>query len=405
MKDARSAIKENQRILDEERGKARPDSEAILAAEAAIAKNEQILRRTSAAHRSLTGGMVLLKAELMKLTKEYGTTVKKLDAAVQLLDEAKRARDDAQRSLTDKFNTTPTIDQESEDKVRTYVEALRDQIAATKSYTETLAKLRALGLDDKTYQKLLDEGLAGKDFAESLLAGGQGAVDSINKLDAELLAASTTLAKNAATALYQAGVDAAQGLVNGLRAKRKDLEEEMDALAKRMVMAIKRQLRMKSPSQIFVEIGRLTMDGLTKGLADGGVGAEKTMQSAATNLADATKSALANLPSMLSGIIDMDPTITPVLDLSTVERDAQKLGDLTNVVPITAAASYGQATAASQEVSAAQRAAAEAAAAGSGVSFSFEQNNTSPKALDDVEIYRQTKNQLAQVKEALGLVS
>ena len=99
----------------------------------------------------------------------------------------------------------------------------------------------------------------------------------------------------------------------------------------------------------------------------------------------------------------MQPTITPVLDLSQVERDARKLGGLTNVTPITAAASYGQASA----ISDAQRKAMAqtAQAVQGGTTLMFEQNNYSPEALSDVEIYRQTKNQLGHIKNALGLVS
>jgi hypothetical protein len=95
-------------------------------------------------------------------------------------------------------------------------------------------------------------------------------------------------------------------------------------------------------------------------------------------------------------------TITPVLDLSQVQKDASKIQDLSNVIPITAAASYGQAAAISDQTQASAAAQAEADAQ-KVVNFNFEQKNESPKALDEVEIYRNTKNQLSQVKSALGL--
>jgi len=401
---ARKAIQENQRILDEERSQAQPDYEAIRAAEAAIARNEEVLRRTESAQRTLIGSLVVQKGKLMGLKGEYDSLTKKLEAAKSALDKLRSDKDQALSSYTDKYSATPTIDKESETMVWDYVDALQAQIDATKSYTETLAALREAGLDDTTYRKLLDEGLAGKEFAERLLAGGETAIAELGTLDKELLAASKTLAENASKELYDAGIQAAKSLVEGLKSERQNLAAEMDFMAKMMVQAIRKRLKMKSPSQIFVEIGRLTMEGLAQGLSEGSASVKTTMANTANNLVDATKSALAKVPSALSGIIDMDPTITPVLDLSTVEKDAQKLSDLTNVVPISAAASFGQASTVSQEVSAAQRVAAEEAAA-AGVSFNYEQNNYSPEALSDVEIYRQTRNQLSQVKEGLGLVS
>ena len=346
---ARKAIKKNQKILDEERSKAQPDYEAIKAAEKAIAKNEEILRRTNVVQMKLIGTMVLQKNELIKLKDEYGDLTKKLDKAKQKLDELKEKRKSLRESLTTKYSDTPDFDDEATNQVWAYEDALRSQIDATVEYADILAQLREMKLDDTTYQKLLDEGLAGKEFAEQLLAGGQTAVDSVNALDTELLAASTTLANNAASAMYDAGVKAAKSLVDGLKAERQNLKAEMDVLAGIMVKSIRKALKMKSPSQIFVEIGRLTMAGLADGLNAGKEGIKQSMEGTAKTLVDATKSALAKVPDMMSGIIDMDPTITPVLDLSSVEKDAQKLGDLTNVVPITAAASYGQATAISAE--------------------------------------------------------
>jgi hypothetical protein len=71
------------------------------------------------------------------------------------------------------------------------------------------------------------------------------------------------------------------------------------------------------------------------------------------------------------------------------------------VTPITAAASYGQASLISAEQLAAQT--EELAVPLGGTSVKFEQNNYSPEALTEIEIYRQTKNQLSQLKSALSL--
>jgi len=364
--------------------------------------NTAALKNSRNARVELNKGMDDEKRRLLGLKKDYDDITKQLETAQQALDDAIRARDDAKKSLTDKFDQTPTVDDNSTTKVQDYIKALTQQIAATQSYTDTLAKLRAMGLDDTTYQKLLDEGLAGKDFAEQLLKGGQTAIDSVNALDAQLLAAATTLATNASQTLYQAGVDAAKGLVDGLKSQQDALEKQMDSIAKAMVNAIKRALKIKSPSQIFIELGQLTLDGLSQGIDKGGDGAKKALQSTAADLVNTARSTLGRLPSALGDMMDLDPTITPVLDLSSVKRDAAKLGDLTNVVPITAAASFGQASAISTEKAAAGAEQA-AAAASAGPSFNFEQNNYSPEALSEIEIYRQTRNQFSQLKSLVGI--
>ena len=84
-----------------------------------------------------------------------------------------------------------------------------------------------------------------------------------------------------------------------------------------------------------------------------------------------------------------------------MERQAARLDDMTNVTPITAAASYGQASAISQEKQTAD--VADQASEPSAPVINFEQTNNSPKALDEAEIYRQTNNQLAHLRKGLGL--
>jgi phage-related protein len=209
--------------------------------------------------------------------------------------------------------------------------------------------------------------------------------------------------------LFEAGLDIAtaivEGIVDGLGfVAQKIIRPVIEKLFSWMPGAIKKLLGIHSPSTVFAEIGEQTMMGFVVGVENTQPALEGSIESAADNVIDAAKSSFGNMPDLLGDVMDMEPVITPVLDLTQVEKDAQKIGDISNVVPITAAGSFGQAAATSQEVSAAQRAAEEAAAAG-GVSFSYEQNNYSPEALSDVEIYRQTKNQLSQVKAGLGLVS
>ena len=96
--------------------------------------------------------------------------------------------------------------------------------------------------------------------------------------------------------------------------------------------------------------------------------------------------------------INANPTITPILDLTHVRSQAGELSKLTTVAPITAAVSLNQASRISP-LTADQQAAMLAG----GSAVHFEQNNYSPKALTNVEIYRQTRNQLSQLKTALAV--
>jgi tape measure domain-containing protein len=430
------------------RGEKKPDNDAIADAvkesqdletqideeTVAIGKNAKALRAARDIRRLVTQGFKDEKAQLLALKDGYAVITKQLEDAQSALDEATRTRADAQKRLTDQYNVKPDIDQLVSDalaeadmtqqerldkqtkaeedaakrrkinQVELYKQALQEQIVATAKYQATLQKLRELGLDDDTYNKLLEKGLSGQEFADQLLASGKAGIDKINALDAQMLQKSTDLAKQAAANLYNAGVAAAQGLVDGLTTKKADLEKAMTSLADSMVNQIKAKLKIRSPSRVFMEVGRFTTQGLAKGMSDSAglvAGAADSLANEATN---ALRGSLSNILDTVGGEVDPTLTITPVLDLTQFRKDAATMG-MDNVVPISAATSYGQASATYQEVSASQKAAADAAAESAKPSVTFEQNNFSPESLNDVEIYRKTNNQLGKLKSALGIPS
>jgi len=165
---------------------------------------------------------------------------------------------------------------------------------------------------------------------------------------------------------------------------------------------VKKLLGIRSPSTVFREIGEFMMLGTSGGVdAKAGV-VTQSIRSAADDMVATLRSTLSVVPDILDGLMDVDPVITPVLDLSNVQAGAKELAGLTNVTPITAAASYGQAASISAEQEAAQTAQAEAAPPPAEVKF--EQNNYSPEALSTLDIYRRTKNQVSQAKGVLGII-
>jgi hypothetical protein len=286
----------------------------------------------------------------------------------------------------------------SVDQLATYEDALKHQTDAVGAYNSTLQQLRKLGLDDATYQKLVDDGVADQAFAKQLLAGGKGAVDKLNKLDKNLQTVSQRLGTNVGKNMFQAGVDAARGIVEGLDEKKSDIYKKMREIGNEMVEQLKKELKIKSPSEVFAEIGAYSMEGFAMGFED----SSHILVAATDQVAKDAVSAMQKSMKIISGAVmdtlDVNPTITPVLDLSLVQMQSRQLAAMTNVTPTV---SYNQASLISAQQQAAQAVDLEAPVVGTSVKF--EQNNYSPEALSSIEIYRQTRNQLALIKSALAL--
>jgi tape measure domain-containing protein len=375
------------------------DNDAIEKATAALAQARKERALSGAAYRTVTQDLDDENAKLKRLANSYEAVSNKLAAAQDKLKDAIKTRDDYKASIKDQYNDLPDIDKET--KVQDYISELEKKVKDTQTFAVVLQKLRGLGLNDTAYKDLLAKGVDALPFATELLNGGKDAVTQINTLGSELDKISGQIGKSASTNLYQAGVDAAQGLVNGLKAKQTEIAAQMNVIAKSMVTAIKTALGIKSPSRVFMKMGQFTGDGLVKGLQGSTRTVGKATDAVGQEAIDRMKASMLKMTDIIGKDVDMNPTIKPVLDLTNVKKNSAKLGAMLGAKPISVESTYSSAKFAAEGYSQNQTAAVAPAVDGKPVDLTFIQNNTSPKALSQAEIYRQTRNQISVAKGVL----
>jgi tape measure domain-containing protein len=212
--------------------------------------------------------------------------------------------------------------------------------------------------------------------------------------------------RHRAPEIRKAGWNLASALIEGLTGGFGDLWHKVTGkvteLAHHLPHWFRKLWGIKSPSTVFREIGKFAMDGLAQGLGDSSV-VDKAAETSGHGAIRAMKKTMANVPGLLDGI-NTSPTITPVLDLSQVEKHAGRIHDLTKAPPVTLATnSMAQVAALAHEKLRTDRAHAEAATKAAKPSVEFKQFNTSPEALPPREIYRRTNNQLSKIRKEVGL--
>lgn len=117
------------------------------------------------------------------------------------------------------------------------------------------------------------------------------------------------------------------------------------------------------------------------------------------------RKSIAEMSEMVNREVDTNPKITPVIDLSEIRRGAQELNNTMSDRQLMFDSSFSKAKDASfryQVNREALAAASEKSEVVAGTKLEYNQYNTSPKALSEAEIYRQTKNQLSTLKGALN---
>jgi tape measure domain-containing protein len=193
-----------------------------------------------------------------------------------------------------------------------------------------------------------------------------------------------------------------EGIVRGIAA---GAGKVWDAIGNVATGALKHAmgiLDIGSPSKKFKKIGMWTTEGFALGIiANANMVDEATAKISKGSLA-VMKNAVKNLAYIVPDNININPVISPVLDLSNVEKSSSKLGDMLTPPPLdVAATSY---TAAKISGGYSQRNISETiktdtnAVGNDKAPIVYNQYNTSPKALSPAEIYRQTKNQLSSVR-------
>ena len=184
-----------------------------------------------------------------------------------------------------------------------------------------------------------------------------------------------------------------QGMINGIGSLAGTLASRALSLITSLPGKVKKFLHIGSPSKVFYDIGVNIMLGLIGGIDDN---ADEAVQSVA-NMTQSLMDAMGAIPDLS----EMNPTITPVLDLTQVQAGADQMSSIFATTPVVASVSADQAgsISASQAVAGG---ATDTTAPDKSV-IKFEQNNYSPESLSPVEIYRQTKNQLSQMRTALAL--
>jgi hypothetical protein len=179
--------------------------------------------------------------------------------------------------------------------------------------------------------------------------------------------------------------------------------------AKEMVEAINAEIEkveeINSPSKVTYEYGKYIVLGISNGIRDYTSEAVASTNEMAKEIVDNANTIISLITEAINTDIDSQPTIRPVLDTSDIDNKAKFINRMFNDADLALAYKasreindiaitkanvvYGNAEAKDSSNQNPQQ-------------INFTQNNYSPKALNRYEIYRQTNNQIRQLKGALS---
>lgn len=159
-----------------------------------------------------------------------------------------------------------------------------------------------------------------------------------------------------------------------------------------------------SPSKKMIWMSHMLVLGVSKGLDKYGDIAVKSSVDMSENMVDSMAKTLTGLSSVLGNdLIDFNPTIAPVLDLTQVKSEAQSLNDILGLPAFDVSNSASSARNANNGFESNRNNDDSTDNTNTtGDTYNYTQYNTSPKALTPTEIYRQTNNLISKTKTKKG---
>lgn len=219
--------------------------------------------------------------------------------------------------------------------------------------------------------------------------------------------------RNNDKALSDAGINLGtaiiEGIATGIRNGADTIIDAAIAAAGSALKAAKDKLKIFSPSRVFRdEVGRPIAEGWALGIKKnaylvdreivrtGEKGKKKMLKATMIHMS-------ANIAKDIDKNLTISPTISPVLDLEKLKKGATQIGTLLKSRPIDLASmSKARATSIASDREATRINSIENESRVARETPLIQQNNYSPKPLDPIEVYKNTKNLLSLTKEALN---
>lgn len=213
-------------------------------------------------------------AKLVKLANKEVSLAAKMKTATKALGDQLKARDklaaDVKKGVLDSANITAnaTGGQVSAASILANLTAKMQQ---AKQFAQQLAALKKKGVRSDLIAQIAQAGVEqGSGAAAALATASASQISQINATQKQLVGAATQAGDTAGTAMYGAGIQAANGLIKGLKSQQKEIEKQMASIGTSMAKAIKKSLGIHSPSKVFAdEVGRWIPAGIMQGMTDG----------------------------------------------------------------------------------------------------------------------------------------
>lgn len=282
-----------------------------------------------------------------------------------------------------------------------YVEGINTVQPEANSAGEEIANEAIQGADTLQPQFTQEGTVEGVAYAEGISSTSGDA----SAAGAELGNAAVSGIGDNSSAFYNAGVNAGSGFVSGLRSQVDAARMAAQEFGNITVEQTEETLDINSPSKRMATVGRYAALGFINQLLLMVTDAAKAGEALGEASLDGAEDSLRDISTVITDEMFRDPVLKPEVDLSVVKKSAKEVQDLFNTAISKSSSNIGglddQIYRQSIARGAIKTEPLQKEKSSGGDTFNFTQNNYSPKALSQIDIYRQTKNQFSMFRRVV----
>jgi tape measure domain-containing protein len=275
----------------------------------------------------------------------------------------------------------PDFIQAGFDILISFLTGIRDNIAEVVTVVSEII-VEFLGAVADNLPDIIDAGW------ETMVAFINGMADAVDNNMDPLLEAIGRLAKSIIS-----------GLVTGITKGVDAVIQAIKDLVAKAIAAAWAAFDSTSPSKEMIKVAKTVPEGIVAGLKKYGYKAVNQMEKFGTDVVDTMSLVGDAIKAVMDNDSDFNPTISPIVDMSLVEKAGERVNNLFSTATLDLAPVLSNVSSISTGVTTPMS--PNQTTINEGTKVVFNQTNNSPRALSEIEIYRQTRNQLLRVE---GLV-
>lgn len=168
----------------------------------------------------------------------------------------------------------------------------------------------------------------GSGFITKMISGIRGMYGGATSAGKGAANSAKSGAQSGSSGFSGIGRSMVQGMISGMGGLAGSLYEKAKSIAQKAYKSAKNALQINSPSKLFMRLGSGTIEGFVKGISDNMSDVVKSSEGISNSAYKAVSRTIGAVTEAMNTNMDMNPTITPVLDLTNIQNGSRTIGSL-----------------------------------------------------------------------------